>query len=142
MTSPARYSASSLVRFATDLLARAGLDESMAADVGAILVDGDLLGHTTHGLQLLGPYLREIEAGVLSVAYTESGPGDGPPVVLLHGFPYDIHAFEAVRHTLAAAACRVLTPYLRGYGPTRFLGLGLLERHGSDRRERQSQGQL
>ena len=65
MTSPARYSASSLVRFATELLTRAGLDESMAADVGAILVDGDLLGHTTHGLQLLGPYLREIEAGTM-----------------------------------------------------------------------------
>ena len=65
MTSALRYSAASLVRFATDLLTRVGLDERVAADVAAILVDGDLLGHTTHGLQLLGPYLREIEAGTM-----------------------------------------------------------------------------
>ena len=65
MTSAPRYSAASLVRFATDLLARAGLEQPLAADVAAILVDGDLLGHTTHGLQLLGPYLREIEAGTM-----------------------------------------------------------------------------
>lgn len=60
---------------------------------------------------------------VLEVAYLEHGPADGPPVVLLHGFPYDVHAYEAVAPALAAAGCRVFVPYLRGYGPTRFLDL-------------------
>lgn len=65
--------------------------------------------------------LKRIDAGVLSVAYAESGPGDGMPVILLHGFPYDIHAYDEVAPLLAAAGCRVIVPYLRGYGPTRFL---------------------
>ncbi|MEP7083451.1 MAG: Ldh family oxidoreductase [Betaproteobacteria bacterium] len=68
----ARYSVVSLVRFATELLQRAGLAEPMAVDVAAILVDGDLLGHTTHGLQLLAPYVREVEAGTM----TRSGEPD------------------------------------------------------------------
>jgi L-lactate dehydrogenase len=63
IASPLRYTAASLVRYAHELLARAGLDDLMAADVAAILVDGDLLGHTTHGLQLLSPYLRELDSG-------------------------------------------------------------------------------
>lgn len=58
-----RYSTSSLLGYATNLLSHAGLDLPMASDVAAILVDGDLLGHTTHGLQLLAPYLREIDTG-------------------------------------------------------------------------------
>ncbi len=67
--------------------------------------------------------LRQIEAGVLRVAYRESGPPDGWPVVLLHGFPYDAHAFDAVAPRLAARGARVIVPWLRGYGPTRFLSL-------------------
>lgn len=65
--------------------------------------------------------LHTVEAGVLSVAYHQAGPADGPPVVLMHGFPYDIHAYAEVVPRLAAAGCRVLVPYMRGYGPTRFL---------------------
>lgn len=65
--------------------------------------------------------LKRAEAGVLSVAYIESGPSDGPPVLLLHGFPYDVHSFDEVTPFLVSAGCRVITPYLRGYGPTRFL---------------------
>lgn len=65
--------------------------------------------------------LRRIEAGALEIAYFEAGPVDGPPVFLMHGFPYDIHAYANVVPQLAAAGCRVLVPYLRGYGPTRFL---------------------
>jgi len=65
--------------------------------------------------------LHRVRAGVLNVAYEESGPGDGMPVLLLHGFPYDIHAFDEVAATLAAARCRVIVPWLRGYGSTRFL---------------------
>jgi len=65
--------------------------------------------------------LRRIEAGVLDVGYFEAGPPDGPPVLLMHGFPYDIHSYAEVAPLLADAGCRVLVPYLRGYGPTRFL---------------------
>ena len=67
-----------------------------------------------------GP-LKRIDAGVLNVAYAEAGPADGPPVILLHGWPYDIHSFVDVTPLLAAAGYRVLVPYLRGYGTTRFL---------------------
>jgi pimeloyl-ACP methyl ester carboxylesterase len=58
---------------------------------------------------------------VLDVAYEEHGPPDGPPVVLLHGFPYDVHAYDEVAPLLAARGLRCLVPYLRGFGPTRFL---------------------
>jgi pimeloyl-ACP methyl ester carboxylesterase len=64
--------------------------------------------------------LRHIDAGVLNVAYFEAGPADGPVVMLLHGFPYDIHSYVDVAPQLAAKGCRVVVPYLRGYGPTRF----------------------
>jgi pimeloyl-ACP methyl ester carboxylesterase len=67
-----------------------------------------------------GP-LKNIVAGVLEVAYHEAGPAAGPPVFLLHGFPYDVHAYAEVAPVLAAAGCRVIVPYLRGFGPTRFL---------------------
>jgi pimeloyl-ACP methyl ester carboxylesterase len=64
--------------------------------------------------------MKQIAAGVLDVVYQESGPASGPPVVLLHGFPYDVHSYEAVAPALAADGCRVIVPYLRGYGGTRF----------------------
>jgi pimeloyl-ACP methyl ester carboxylesterase len=64
--------------------------------------------------------LRQIDAGVLSVGYHEAGPADGPAVMLLHGFPYDIHSYVDVAPLLADQGCRVIVPYLRGYGPTRF----------------------
>lgn len=65
--------------------------------------------------------LKSIEAGVLDIAYEEIGPADGWPVLLMHGFPYDIHAYAEVAPALAARGARVIVPYLRGYGPTRFL---------------------
>jgi pimeloyl-ACP methyl ester carboxylesterase len=65
--------------------------------------------------------LKHIQAGVLDIAYEDNGPAGGKPVFLLHGFPYDIRAYDEVTPLLAAAGCRVYTPYLRGYGPTRFL---------------------
>jgi pimeloyl-ACP methyl ester carboxylesterase len=58
---------------------------------------------------------------LLSVGYAEDGPPDGPPVILLHGWPYDIHSYVDVAPLLAAQGYRVLAPYLRGYGSTRFL---------------------
>jgi pimeloyl-ACP methyl ester carboxylesterase len=64
--------------------------------------------------------LRHIDAGVLDIAYYEAGPTDGPVVMLMHGFPYDIHSYVDVAAMLASQGCRVVVPYLRGYGPTRF----------------------
>jgi pimeloyl-ACP methyl ester carboxylesterase len=64
---------------------------------------------------------QRVIAGVLDVTYLESGPADGTPVFLMHGFPYDVHAYTEVANQLAEAGLRVLVPYLRGYGPTRFL---------------------
>jgi pimeloyl-ACP methyl ester carboxylesterase len=68
--------------------------------------------------------LKQIDAGVLNVGYAEAGPPDGPAVLLLHGWPYDIHSFEDVAPALAAAGYRVIVPHLRGYGTTRFLSSG------------------
>lgn len=68
----------------------------------------------------LGP-LKTIKAGVLNVGYHESGPASGIPVVLLHGFPFDASAYAGVAPLLAARGCRVIVPYLRGFGATRFL---------------------
>jgi pimeloyl-ACP methyl ester carboxylesterase len=65
--------------------------------------------------------LRQIDAGVLNVGYVELGPSTGTPVFLLHGWPYDIHAFVDVAPRLASAGYRVIVPFLRGYGTTRFL---------------------
>ena len=65
--------------------------------------------------------LKQIDAGVLNVTYAEAGAAGGPPVILLHGWPYDIYSFVDVAPLLASAGYRVLIPYLRGYGSTRFL---------------------
>jgi pimeloyl-ACP methyl ester carboxylesterase len=67
-----------------------------------------------------GP-VKQIQAGLLNVGYVETGPTNGTPVVLLHGWPYDIHAFVDVAPLLASKSYRVIVPYLRGYGSTRFL---------------------
>ena len=67
-----------------------------------------------------GP-LKQIDAGLLNVGYAEAGPANGPPVILLHGWPYDIYSFVDVAPLLATAGYRVIVPYVRGYGTTRFL---------------------
>jgi pimeloyl-ACP methyl ester carboxylesterase len=67
-----------------------------------------------------GP-LKQIDAGLLNVGYAEMGPSGGPPVILLHGWPYDIHSFVDVAPLLASMGYRVIVPYVRGYGTTRFL---------------------
>jgi pimeloyl-ACP methyl ester carboxylesterase len=64
--------------------------------------------------------LKRVRTPVLGIAYEESGPADGAPVLLMHGFPYDPRAYDEVVPLLVAAGCRVIVPYLRGYGPTRF----------------------
>ena len=71
--------------------------------------------HTSFGA------LKQIDAGVLNIGYAEAGPAGGSPVILLHGWPYDIHSYIDVAPLLASAGYRVIVPYLRGYGTTRFL---------------------
>jgi pimeloyl-ACP methyl ester carboxylesterase len=73
--------------------------------------------------------LKQVNAGVLDVGYAEAGPADGPPVLLLHGWPYDIYSYVDVAPALASAGYRVIVPYLRGYGTTRFLS-GATVRNG------------
>jgi pimeloyl-ACP methyl ester carboxylesterase len=75
-----------------------------------------------------GP-LKQVDAGVLNVGYAEAGPAKGPPVILLHGWPYDIHSFVEVSPLLAKEGFRVIVPYLRGYGTTHFLA-GPTKRNG------------
>jgi dienelactone hydrolase len=65
--------------------------------------------------------LKQLDAGLLNVGYAEAGPADGPVVLLLHGWPYDIHSYADVAPMLAAEGYRAIIPYLRGYGSTRFL---------------------
>jgi pimeloyl-ACP methyl ester carboxylesterase len=67
------------------------------------------------------PPLKQIDAGLLNVGYAEAGPANGTPVVLLHGWPYDIYSYVDVAPRLVSAGYRVIVPYLRGYGTTRFL---------------------
>ncbi|WP_214317787.1 alpha/beta fold hydrolase [Nonomuraea sediminis] len=85
---------------------------------GAALATG--LGVPGKAGEPFGP-VKQIDAGVLSVGYVEAGPADGPPVILMHGFPYDIHSYAEVAPLLAAQGHRVIVPYFRGYGTTRFL---------------------
>jgi pimeloyl-ACP methyl ester carboxylesterase len=68
--------------------------------------------------------MKQIDAGVLNVGYAEAGPADGPAVILLHGWPYDIHSFVDVAPLLASVGYRVIVPHLRGHGTTRFLSSG------------------
>lgn len=65
--------------------------------------------------------MRSVETDALKIAYVEYGPSNGWPVILSHGFPYDVHAFDDVAPILARAGARVIAPYTRGFGPTRFV---------------------
>jgi pimeloyl-ACP methyl ester carboxylesterase len=89
------------------------------ADAG--LLKSNELNSITPGTNTSFGSLKQIEAGVLNVGYAEAGPANGPAVILLHGWPYDIHSYVDVAPLLASAGYRVIVPYLRGYGPTRFL---------------------
>jgi hypothetical protein len=77
--------------------------------------------HAKSGINTSFASLKQVGAGLLNVGYAEAGPADGPAVILLHGWPYDIYSFADVAPLLVSAGCRVIVPYLRGYGTTRFL---------------------
>ncbi len=114
---------------------RLGASLSAAASAATVLPLGGLLPSAAFGAAAGAPpaggpaiaiapafgTLKHIDAGDLRVGYVEAGPADGPPVLLLHGWPYDVHTYEEVTPLLAAAGYRVIAPYARGYGTTRFL---------------------
>jgi pimeloyl-ACP methyl ester carboxylesterase len=103
--------------FSESLLAAAaaGLSACTSARTSVPAAPSVLASHTSF------PALKHIDAGLLNVAYTEDGPPDGPSVILLHGWPYDIYSYVDVVPLLAAKGYRVVVPYLRGFGSTRFL---------------------
>ena len=102
-------------------LAAAQLALSGSADAQSGKAKPADLRKTKPGTHTSFASLKQIDAGLLNVGYAEAGPAGGPPVILLHGWPYDIHSFVDVTPMLAQAGYRVIVPYLRGYGTTRFL---------------------
>jgi pimeloyl-ACP methyl ester carboxylesterase len=100
-----------------------------ASDVFALDSDGNGAGvlrkyssatNKTGAARMFGP-IHQVDAGVLNIGYAELGPSGGAPVILLHGWPYDIHSYREVATQLADRGCRVIVPHLRGHGTTRFL---------------------
>jgi pimeloyl-ACP methyl ester carboxylesterase len=91
------------------------------AIVGAADAQSGKIGPIKPGTNTSFAPLKQIDAGLLNVGYAEAGPANGPPVILLHGWPYDIYSFVDVTPLLASAGYRVIVPYVRGYGTTRFL---------------------
>src|ERR1700691_4698554 len=100
----------------------AAAELGLLASANAQAVDGNVAQTSPRGgtSTSFGP-LKQIDAGLLNVGYAETGPSDGPAVILLHGWPYDIYSYVDVAPLLASAGYRVIVPYLRGYGTTRFL---------------------
>src|SRR5215470_6109654 len=91
-----------------------------ALSANALATDASSNNDTTVSEKSFGP-IKQINAGLLNVGYIEAGPANGTPVILLHGWPYDIHSFADVAPILASAGYHVFVPYVRGYGSTRFL---------------------
>src|SRR5580692_793261 len=111
-----RFLRSATVAFAAAELATLGSAAAQSSQTSPVHVPAIKPGtNTSFGS------LKQINAGLLNVGYAEAGPVSGPAVVLLHGWPYDIHSFVDVAPLLASAGYRVIVPYLRGYGTTRFL---------------------
>ena len=96
------------------------IGSASAQSEGIRVADAQTTASGTHTHASFGA-LRQIDAGVLNVGYAEIGPGQGPAVILLHGWPYDIYSFVEVAPLLASKGYRVIAPYVRGYGTTRFL---------------------
>ena len=99
----------------------AGLGATVPAKAQSSKVNSGATATTRPGSSTSFGSLKQIDAGLLNVGYAEAGPIDGPAVILLHGWPYDIHSFVDVAPKLAQAGYRVIVPYLRGHGTTRFL---------------------
>ena len=111
-----RFLKNATVAFAAAELATIGSADAQSSQTSPVQVSQIRPGtNTSFGS------LKQINAGLLNVGYAEAGPANGPAVVLLHGWPYDTQSFVDVTPLLAAAGYRVIVPYLRGYGTTRFL---------------------
>jgi pimeloyl-ACP methyl ester carboxylesterase len=98
--------------------------EGLFAERAALSPDGDIpveVSSTVRGTHTAFASLKQIDAGLLNVGYAEDGPADGPVVILLHGWPYDIYSFVDVTPLLASKGYRVIVPYLRGFGTTTFI---------------------
>jgi pimeloyl-ACP methyl ester carboxylesterase len=91
------------------------------ASIGSAHAQSRIISPIKPGTNTSFAPLKQIDAGVLNVGYAEAGPANGPPVILLHGWPYDIYSFVDVAPLLASAGYRVIVPYVRGCGTTRFL---------------------
>jgi pimeloyl-ACP methyl ester carboxylesterase len=89
--------------------------------IGSAHAQSRIIGPIKPGTNTTFAPLKQIDAGVLNVGYAEAGPANGPVLILLHGWPYDIYSFVDVTPLLASAGYRVIVPYVRGYGTTRFL---------------------
>jgi pimeloyl-ACP methyl ester carboxylesterase len=111
-----RASGAGAVTFATGQLAAIGPVEAQSTKTKRVELPNIKAGANTSFASR-----KQIEAGVLNVGYAEAGPTSGRPVILLHGWPYDIHCYVDVAPLLASAGFRVIVPFLRGYGTTRFL---------------------
>jgi len=98
-----------------------GLAAAELATLSPVSAQGRKAPPVKPGTHTSFPPLKQIDAGVLNIGYAEIGPAGGPVVILLHGWPYDIYSFVDVAPLLASAGYRVLVPYVRGYGSTRFL---------------------
>ncbi|WP_192257048.1 alpha/beta fold hydrolase [Mesorhizobium silamurunense] len=98
---------------ATELLAASGARSGSSGTSAANAASGSQASNSLK--------VKQVDAGDLNIGYAEFGPAEGPPVLLLHGWPYDIHAFAEVAPRLVSAGYRVIVPYLRGYGTTRLL---------------------
>src|SRR5262249_769925 len=97
--------------------------------LGAATIVSPFTAHAQPSTQREGNMLatlKRVRTGTLEIAYEDTGPESGTPVLLMHGFPYDVRAYDEVAPLLAAAGCRAIVPYLRGYGPTRFLSADTL----------------
>jgi pimeloyl-ACP methyl ester carboxylesterase len=110
-----------IVGAAAMTLAAAQFGAIGSANAQAIKASAKALPEIKPGAHTSFAPLKQIDAGVLNIGYAEAGPADGPPVILLHGWPYDIYSFVDVAPLLASAGYRVIVPYVRGYGTTRFL---------------------
>jgi pimeloyl-ACP methyl ester carboxylesterase len=111
-----RFFGSAAMTLAAAQLGMIGAANTLSSNVRAASVPPVRAGTNTS----FGP-LKQIDAGLLNIGYAEAGPADGRPVILLHGWPYDIYSFVDVAPLLASAGYRVIVPYIRGYGTTRFL---------------------
>ena len=106
---------------AAKILAAAEIATIVSADAQSGTARPQAVPAITPGTNTSFASLKQIDAGLLNVGYAEAGPADGPAVILLHGWPYDIHSFVDVAPLLASAGYRVIVPHLRGYGTTSFL---------------------